>query len=87
MKIWAQIHKGEKMITSYLYEVKEKFNIENFEQYLTEICELLDIPRPITLRSHLKHFSEFNNAIYKPIDFIESVDFNKFVLEAVADDE
>ncbi len=86
MKIWAQIHKGERIIKSYLYTVPEKFNLLHFENYLTDICSELDLPRPLTLKKHTRHFNNFNTTTYKPIDFVESVDLDKFVLEAVSDD-
>lgn len=86
MQIWAKIYKDEKIVSHNLYDVEGKFNIENFENYLTDICAFFDIPRPITLSKHLRHFSDFNICIYTPADFVEYINFDKFTLESVSDE-
>ena len=87
MQIWAKIYNDEKIVNHTLYNVEGKFSIDNFENYLTDICAFFDIPRPITLSKHTRHFNEFNICIYTSADFVESVDFEKLTLEAVSDDK
>ena len=86
MKIWAKIIFDEKIIKNKIFNIDDKFSLDNFEDYLTEICADFDIPRPITLYKHLHHFNDFNITIYNKSDFIEWIDFDKLVLEAVLDD-
>lgn len=87
MQIWAKIYVDEKIVNHSLYDVEGKFSLENFEEYLTDICANFDIPRPITLSKHTRHFNEFNICIYTPADFVESVNFDRFTLEAVSDED
>ena len=80
MKLWTKLLKGEKITTSVLSEVGA-VDSEKLLDYLTEICHGLDIPRPIVTPKHFKEFKNFNHTIFKPDDFVESVDFDKLWIE------
>ncbi len=41
----------------------------------------MDIPTPVILKHHIRGFHSFNITTFKAEDFVESVDFDKFVLE------
>jgi hypothetical protein len=45
------------------------------------MCHELDIPTPAILKSHITNYVDFNNSVFLPRDFIESIDFEKFILE------
>ena len=48
---------------------------------MSSICEKLDIATPIILNKHIYHYVAFKNTTFLPVDFPESVDFDKFVIE------
>ena len=79
-KIWAKIIKNDKIISSFMY-VGYHFNQKELINYLMEICYNLEIPTPIVLEKHINHFSNFKNTSFTGDDFIESIDFDKLVLE------
>ena len=48
---------------------------------IKSLCEGLDIPTPILLNKHLVDFNQFSMTLFKPVDFIEKVNFDKFIVE------
>lgn len=85
MKLWAKIIKGEKIIKNCLYEIKGTFDLTKLLDYLTDICQQFDIPRPMLINKHYRDFSNFNHTFFKPDDFVEEVDFDKFWIEIAQD--
>lgn len=81
VRIWAQIVKNEKIKKSIIYENNTLFNVNNFHDYIVDICTMLNIATPIILSKHINHFIEFNNSVFKSEDFVEQIDFDKLVLE------
>ncbi len=81
IRIWAKTITEEKVIKSIIYENNENFTPENFQQYLEDICTTMDIPVPVYLTKHIRHYLNFNNTTFTESDFVESIDFEKFVLE------
>ncbi len=81
VRIWAKVMKNEKIVKDTVYEDASIFDIYKFFDYLTPICEKLDIATPIVVTKHLAHFLQFRNTTFMPSDFPESVNFDKLVLE------
>jgi hypothetical protein len=52
-----------------------------FFDYIRDICETLDIPTPVIIKTHLFNYAKYNTLRFKKEDFVESVDFDKLVLE------
>lgn len=82
-KIWSKTILEEKITRDIMYENNEKFDINKFSEYLIEVCYELDIPTPLILSNHIKNFDKFNNVSFSVADFVESIDFEKLVLEYV----
>lgn len=81
VRIWAKVLTEEKIIKDMIYENFEKFDLDHFFDYISDICEKLDICTPIILSKHEYHYVNFNTATFLPADFPESVDFDKLVIE------
>jgi hypothetical protein len=84
-KIWAKIIKDGKIVNSYVLNIK-KFNPSNFHIYLVDISYKLDIPTPIILNKHIYNYSNFNSATFTLDDFIETINFDKLILENVSEE-
>lgn len=84
-KIWAKTIKDHKITASYLYHSADKFNCDDFLSYLAEICNDMDIPTPVLLKSHVKNYLYYNVAKFRPSDFVESVPFDILQLENASD--
>lgn len=82
MKVWARMIKDGKNIKDTLYEDNcELCDIKCYEIMLREVAYSLDIPTPLTLQTHLKHFNKFNLQKFKFKDFIESINFDWLEIE------
>ncbi len=81
VRIWAKTIKNNKIVKSYVYENIASFNKETFYLYVQEICHKMDIPTPVVLRYHIENYVNFTNCTFLPRDFVESVHFDKLVLE------
>ena len=81
IRIWAKVMKKEKIISQTIFEEVGEFDIEKFYDYVSQICQSLDIATPIILSKHLFHYVQFNNTTFIPNDFPEVVNFDKFILE------
>ncbi len=81
VRIWAKIMKDHKIVKDCVLEKAEKFNYAKMFDYLTEICETLDIPTPVLLKTHIFNYAKFNHTRFPASDFIESVDFDMLWIE------
>ncbi len=85
MKVWAKTVLEEKITRDLLYEYEHCSTLEEFVSVLQGICEQMDIPTPVVTGVNFNHFVMFNNTRFKARDFLESIDFDLFELEAVVD--
>lgn len=83
MKIWAKTIVEEKITRDLLYEYEAITNEDEFITAMQEICGQMDIPTPVATYVNFNHFVLFNNTKFKQRDFVESVDFDMFDIEAV----
>ena len=81
IRIWAKTMTGHKMTQSLIYESIDNFSKETFYLHIQEICQKLDIPTPVLLKYHINNYINFNNCIFTQRDFVESINFDKFILE------
>ena len=81
IKIWAKIMNQDKIVKQLTYESIDNFTNETFYLHVAEICHKLDIPSPVVLNMHIKHFNEYSCTTFKLRDFVESIDFEKLVVE------
>lgn len=84
VKIWGKIYKNEKIVKHNTVEVEE--STCTFFDMLRQISEKLDIPTPVLLEKHVNDFNMFNFSIFKPDDFIQPVNFTKFIIENITND-
>lgn len=81
VKILGKLLSNERIIKSTTIEVDEKST--SFFEMLKNLAQKLNIPTPILLDKHVYDFNLFNVCTFKPDDFVESVVFDKFVLEHI----
>ncbi len=81
VRIWAKIIKNEKILCDCIYEHLGMTDYSLFFDYVREICERLDCPTPVVLKSHIFSYAKYNTVKFVPSDFVEKVDFDKLVLE------
>ena len=60
-------------------------DMEGWSSLLHELCQDLDLCRPVVLRKHVNDLAQFSRVVFKPADFIESVDFDEFEIEVLSE--
>ena len=80
-RIWAKVIKDEKIIKQVVYEKTETLDYSLFFDYVRDICETLDIPTPVIIKTHLFNYAKYNTLKFTKADFVENVNFDKLVLE------
>ena len=81
IRMWAKIMKGQKIQKNLIYESIDNFNKETFYLHIQEICHRLDIATPVVLNYHTNNYVNFNNCIFSSRDFVETIPFDKLVIE------
>lgn len=81
-RIWAKLITDSKTTKSCEITVVN-YDYHIFEEYVREIAYKLDIPTPIVLDQHIIDFTVYKSTRFFPEDFVESVSFEKLVLENV----
>lgn len=81
IRIWAKIMKDGKIKKSVVYEREGITDYSLFFDYTREICEMLDIPTPVVIKTHLFNYAKYNTVRFIPEDFVESVDFDRLIFE------
>ena len=81
IRIWAKTVKNGKITKQFVYEREGSTDYSQFFDYLKDICETLDIPTPVLIKTHLFNYAKYNNVKFKANDFVEKINFDKLVLE------
>lgn len=81
VRIWAKVMLKDKILKQTVYEKEGVTDYSIFFEYLRDICESLDIPTPVLIKTHLFNYAKYNVVRFKKEDFVESIDFDKLVLE------
>lgn len=79
--IWAKVTADGRIVKQTTYRREEKFTYSAFFGYLAEICDELDIPTPVLLKTHLFNYAKFRHVVFRPSDFMEEVGFDRLILE------
>jgi hypothetical protein len=83
MRIWAKLMTDGKICKQTVYENPEKLTYSHFFEYMTDICQELDIPTPVLTKTHIFNFAKFNHVKFIPRDFVESLGYDRLVIENI----
>ncbi len=84
IRIWAKTLKKQKIVKDMEYDINaDKMVWSLFFDVLSEICNTLDIPTPVLLKTHILNFAKYNFVSFDKSDFVEAVDFDKLWLEFI----
>lgn len=83
VKIWAKVMVKDKIIKSYVFTKDEDMDYSQFFNHLSEITFNLDIPTPVLIKTHIFNYAKYNFVRFTKSDFVESVDFDRLILENI----
>lgn len=81
VRIWAKLIKNDKILKQTVYEREGVTDYSLFFEYVRDICETLDCPTPVVIKTHLFNYAKYNTVRFKSDDFVEKTDFDKLVIE------
>jgi hypothetical protein len=70
-----------KICKQTVYENPEKLTYSHFFEYMTDICQELDIPTPVLTKTHIFNFAKFNHVKFPARDFVEPLGYDHLFLE------
>ncbi len=87
MRIWAKVLQDHRIISETVREFSSArpSDLEGWSPILHELCQDLDLCRPVILRKHVHDLKQFSRVVFKPADFIETVDFDEFEIEVLSE--
>lgn len=63
----------------------DKLDYSLFHDYVSTLCHSLDCPTPVVIKHHIFNFAKFNFVKFVKSDFVESLDYDSFVIENLKD--
>ena len=81
VRIWAKVIKNNKIIGQTVFERFEEIDYSQFFDYVHEICEKLELPTPVIIKTHIFNYAKYNFVRFIKDDFVEEINFDKLVLE------
>ena len=80
-RIWAKVYQDDRIARQTTYESEEKFTYSQFFSYLSAICDALDVPTPVLLKTHIFNYAKFRHVVFRAGDFtvcLQPTDFCVF---------
>lgn len=85
-RLWAKTILNNKTIKSIDVTNNENITLEEKrKKCFDEIFYKLDLSYPIYLDNHNVEFKQFNRVIFKKVDFVDEVDFDKLEIDLIDD--
>ena len=83
MKIWGLVRTDQRIVRDIVIELdyKKRDDVQEWSAVIGDAARELDLSRPVVLKKHIKELHSFGRTVFKPSDFMESVDFDKFEIE------
>lgn len=83
MRIWAKTTTHQKIQSEVVREfaLARPSDLESWTPVLHELCQALDLSRPIVLEKHVNELERFSHTVFRQGDFMEPISFDRFEIE------
>ena len=83
MRIWAKLIKRQKIQSEVVREfsLARPSVIDEWTPVLHELCQALDLSRPVMLQKHANELERFSRTVFRASDFMEPIAFDTFEME------
>ena len=83
MRIWAKTTIQQKMQSEVVREfaLARPSDLDGWTPVLHELCQALDLSRPIMLEKHVNELERFSHTVFRQSDFMEPIAFDRFEIE------
>lgn len=88
LRIWGKIVKDNKIIKDAVAtsEIEGEYQ-ERLKVCIVELCRRFDIEKPYWLPSNLNEYNSRNKTIFDKHNFIDEIDFDRFIIEELKDEK
>lgn len=84
MKIWGKLLKKNKIIKDMVAAVEDGESYqENLKKCILDICREFDLERPYWLPYNVDEYNRRRKTSFTQDNFMDTVDFDKFVIEEI----
>lgn len=77
MKLWCIVYKDNRIIKDTMVSSR------SLDECIEAACNEFDLEKPVMLKKHEEELKNFSRTSFLPGDFIDSVSFDKFVIEII----
>lgn len=83
MRIWAKTTEHQKIKSEVVREfaLARPSDLESWIPVLHELCQALDLSRPVVLEKHIRELDQFSHTAFRQSDFMEPIAFDRFEIE------
>ena len=87
MRIWAKTLTRQKIQSEVVREftLARPSDFEGWMPVLHELCQALDLSRPVLLEKHIAELDRFNHTQFRQSDFMEPIAFDRFDIEVLVE--
>lgn len=87
MRVWGKVLINHKIRQDVIGEYPSSWtaDADKWEEIVHDLCQQLDLSRPVLLEKHYRDLQQFSRVVFKPDDFMESVEFDRFEVEMIQD--
>ncbi len=83
IKMWAKVMIKDKIIKQTVFKKDGEIDYSEFFDYISTMCEKLDISTPVIIKPHIFHYAKYNVVKFTKNDFVDSINFDKLVVENI----
>lgn len=83
MRIWATLHKNNKIIKSKTASSENPDAARALLECLEQVYRDLDLSEPLWISKHQRDIANFHHVKFFPDDFIDPVNFDWFEIEII----
>lgn len=82
IRIWGRIIKNNRIIKDAVVSSDKKGEYQDkLKDCINELCNMFDIQKPYWLPTNLEEYNKRNKTIFNCHNFMEEIDFDRFVIE------
>ena len=83
MRIWAKTIQHQKIQSEVVREfaLARPSDIEGWTPVLHDLCQALDLARPVVLDKHIRELDQFAHAVFRSGGFMDPIRFDRFEIE------
>lgn len=87
MQLWGIVRRNHKIAAQTVApaDLYGEWTLDALQEGVGEVCQLLDLSRPILMEKHRAEMEKFGRTVFKQADFVEPISFDALEIEQLDD--